>query len=154
VNDAPSSMTPRDGVVASGWAALVGLGLIPVLLAIGSLIYATVSGDSRESVAILFTFLIAASGFLTFAALLTLVAELFAWRDVVRLAEEDRARRVAAQPELHHHTTTSLSTFAQPTAEEVASELLRNALAKRDEALREAERIARVLHLIDKEISK
>lgn len=145
-------MTHREGILVSGRSAAVGSALTVAFFFIGGVIYSTLPRESREVVATVFTLLIVAAGFMTVSALLILISELLGSREDVRLT--DRGIPSAAQAERYCPTTAPTFTPAKPTAEDVSAELLRNALAKRDEAFRESERIARVLHLIEQEISK
>jgi hypothetical protein len=150
--NAPWPMTRGEGVVASTTVALAGAVITAGLIPIARMYCSTIPREPRAFAATVFTLLIVASALVTIAAVTTLVSELIGWlldaSDATNAARRSATHREAVPP------VTATFTTAQPTGEEVAAELLRNALAKRDEALREAERIERVLHLIDQEISK
>ena len=145
-------MTHREGVVASVRTAVASAVLTLALVLIASLIISIVPHGAQHLVGIAFTLLIAGSGFMAIAALLILISALLGRRDDVQLARS-RARRNAA-PTLHPSTTTPFSTTLQPTIEDATADLLHDAIARREEALREADRIAHILNVLHREISE
>jgi hypothetical protein len=145
-------MTRGEGVFTSAAVALASAVITGVLFTIGRAFISTLPREPRAFAATVLVLLIIASALLTIMALVILASELIGW-SLDAPHTTNAAHRCGTHPRAIHSVTTPF-TRSQQAAEEATAELLRNALAKRDEALREAQHIARVLHLINQEIGK
>jgi hypothetical protein len=145
-------MTRGEGVLTSALIGLTSAVITLTLVLLGRKFCATLPREPRELVATALLFGVVGMAVVTITAFVIVVAELIGWGLDVHDAASTR-RRVSHSRVLHSTHLPFVTSPSRPT-EEAAANVLRNAIATRDEALREAARIAHVLDVIQREIDK